>query len=112
MTLILEKISTATSSFPEEPPFTKVSQIDLRRKSMQCAHNQTWSRSLPQLTDITPSGLVAPLFAHSPLSKLNGSPRMSTRRAVSKLYTENASEKEQDMSKEAGVQMLESEVDL
>merc|ERR1712167_434907 len=93
-TLMSERISTETSSFPEVPPFTRVSQTDSRRKSMPCAHNQVWSRSSPQLTDTTPCGLVAPHSALSPLSSPNGLPRKTTLTPVLRSSTENAYERQ------------------
>jgi len=90
--LILEKIFIKTSSSPEEPPFIVVFQIDLRRSSMLCAHNKTWSKLLQVQIDTTPSGLVVPLFHLSQPSRPNGSPRKNMKKVVLKSCIENACE--------------------
>jgi len=103
--LISERTFTETSSFPEVPPFMLDSQIDSRKKSMQCAHNQTWSRLSPQLTDITQYGSEDQLSAPSPLSKPNGSPRRNTKSQVTRSSIENAYE-HRTATRWRGIQML------
>merc|ERR1712118_390874 len=57
---------------------------------MLCAHNKTWLKLLPLPTDTTQFGLVVPLSHPFLLSRLNGSPRRSTKRTVPRLSTESA----------------------
>jgi len=90
--LILEKTFMQTSFFLEELLFTQASQIDLRKNSMPCVHNKTWSKSLPLPIDTTQYGLVVPLFHPSQPSKPNGSPRMNTKKTVLKSSIENVYE--------------------
>merc|ERR1711976_218928 len=89
---ISERISTVTLFSLEVPPCTQVFQRDSRKSSTPCAQLLTSSRSLPHKTDTTQSGQVVQLFAHSPPSRPNGSPRTSMRRPVSRLFTQNAYE--------------------
>merc|ERR1712100_961018 len=88
--LMSEKISTLMLSCLEELPSTLVSQIDLRKSSMPCAHNKTWSKLLHPLIDITLSGLVDPPSPPSLPSRLSGSPKQSTKKTVPRSFTESA----------------------
>merc|ERR1712127_152837 len=90
--LMLELTFTETSSFPEEPPFTRVSQIDSRKKFLLSAQKLEMLRSLPLPIDTTPYGLVVPSNAPSKPSPPNGSPKTSTRRTVPRSFTESAYE--------------------
>jgi hypothetical protein len=69
-----------------------VSQIESRKKSMLFAQNKVLLKSLPLPTDTTQSGPVVPLFHLSPPSKLNGLPRMSTKKMVLRSSIENVYE--------------------
>ena len=70
----------------------KVSQIDLKRNLIKCAHNKIKSRSLHHKIDITLFGPVVQLFHLFQPSKANGLQKMSIMKSVLKLYIENAYE--------------------
>jgi len=89
---MLEKNSIRTSFSLEELLYIQVSQIESRKKSMLFAQNKVLLKSLPLPTDTTQSGPVVPLFHLSPPSKLNGSPRMSTKKMVLRSSIENVYE--------------------
>ena len=90
--LISEEIYIKMSFYLEEAPFMKVSQIDLRKNLIKCAHNKIKSRSLPHRIDITLFGPVVLLFHLFQPSKVNGLPKMSTMKLVLKLFIENVYE--------------------
>merc|ERR1712173_511152 len=83
---------SSSQTKPNKVVKSKVSQRDLRKRWTPCAQLLTSSRSLPHKTDTTQSGPVDPPSAHSPPSRPSGSPRMSTKRLVSKSSTPNVSE--------------------
>lgn len=89
MILISEETYIKMSFYLEEAPFMKVSQIDLRKNLIKCAHNKIKSRSLPHRIDITLFGPVVLLFHLFQPSKVNGLPKMSTMKLVLKLFIEN-----------------------
>merc|ERR1712178_11037 len=89
---ISEWTSMETLSSPVVPPFTQVSQIDLRLRLTRNAHNPEVLRSLLPRIDTTPSGPVDLPSHPSQPSRASGSPRRNTRRTVPKSSTENAYE--------------------
>jgi hypothetical protein len=89
---MLELIFMEISSYPVVPPYMKVSQTDLKKKSPPSAQKPEMSNLLPQPTDTIQYGLVVPFNAPFPPLPPNGSPRMNTKKTVLKLSTESAYE--------------------
>ena len=89
---MLEMTSLRTSFSPEELLYIMVSQTESRKNSTLFTQNLELLKSLPLPIDTTQSGPVVPLFHPSPPSKLNGSPRMSTKKMVLRSSIENVYE--------------------